>query len=125
MVPPTQENYKNIGWFEDIGSFINLNDLIVVPNEHAYFDLLPIESLLLNVPVAVTPVGGNIFLLENFEGCGVYEFPANFELNDISNSLESLVVNTELIARVFSKETFVKSQHAFYDTVFYPEYNIN
>jgi len=115
---PINLNYKDLGWYEDVGSLINLCDLIVVPNLHAYFDLLPIEALLLNTPVVITPAGGSAFLIECFEDKGVYGFFGDFDLSQTLKLMETLILDKKLVERVFSKEAFINSQLSLFDRVF-------
>lgn len=59
LVPITSPNYQNFGWRSDVDVLITACDVVVTPNKHTYFDLLPLEALSLSRPVLASRVGGN------------------------------------------------------------------
>lgn len=82
-------NVRNLGWRKDIADIISAMDLILVPNRVTYFDLLPIESLMLGTPVAITGVGGNRWLLEEVKDNCIQELV--IDDNDGSNNLLRII----------------------------------
>jgi glycosyltransferase involved in cell wall biosynthesis len=56
------ENYINYGWRSDVELLISACDFVVLPNKYTYFDLLPLESMSIGVPVIASNIGGNIHL---------------------------------------------------------------
>ena len=52
-------NYKNFGWRSDVDVLMSACDVVVTPNKHTYFDLLPLEALSLSRPVFASRTGGN------------------------------------------------------------------
>lgn len=53
------KNYIDLGWRTDAADIINASDIIVVPNNVAYFDLIILECLSLGKRVVTTYVGGS------------------------------------------------------------------
>ncbi|MCH2696936.1 MULTISPECIES: glycosyltransferase [Citrobacter] len=87
--PITKEertNYKNYGWRTDINELIYACDIVVIPNRHTYFDLLPLECLSLSRPVAVSFIGGNKKLCDLTQAA----IPFNLEKGELSNLLKKL-----------------------------------
>ena len=52
-------NYINFGWRADVDVLMSACDVVVTPNKHTYFDLLPLEALSLSRPVFASRTGGN------------------------------------------------------------------
>lgn len=50
----------DLGWQAEPARFIAAADVVVVPSQVSYYDLLPLEACSLGVPVVATPIGGNI-----------------------------------------------------------------
>jgi len=59
LAPIDLPNYVNFGWRSDVDVLISACDVVVTPNKHTYFDLLPLEALSLSKPVFASRVGGN------------------------------------------------------------------
>lgn len=95
------ENINNLGWRKDIADIILAMDLIIIPNRVTYFDLLPIESLMLGTPVAITGVGGNRWLLDEAKDSCIQELIINDD--DGFNNLSRIIKN--LPGRVQFKDT--------------------
>ncbi|RZQ32704.1 glycosyltransferase, partial [Vibrio vulnificus] len=111
ITPISSHNYTDLGWRSDIGDIINYCDILVVPNRVTYFDLLPIESLLLGTPVCVTNVGGNKFLLDKLNGCGVYEYDV-CDLSSFTGLLKMATESTiekEMILSIFDTQVFLEN----------------
>jgi len=53
-------NVVDLGWRDDIYTYLKAADLIAVPNRVAYYDLLPLECAYLGKPMVMTQVGGNV-----------------------------------------------------------------
>lgn len=109
--PIASPNYTDLGWRTDIGNIIDYCDILVVPNRVTYFDLLPIESLLLGTPVCLTNVGGNKFFIEKLSGKGVYQYNAE-NLDDFDRVLDSIkekVIDERTIMSVFDSSIFLDS----------------
>lgn len=51
--------YKDFGWRSDVHVLMSACDVVVTPNKHTYFDLLPLEALSLSRPVFASRIGGN------------------------------------------------------------------
>jgi glycosyltransferase involved in cell wall biosynthesis len=83
------ENVINLGWRKDIADIISAMDLIIIPNRVTYFDLLPIESLMLGTPVAITGVGGNRWLLDEAKDSCIQELIIND--NDGSSNFSQII----------------------------------
>lgn len=79
----------DLGWRKDIADVIVAMDLLVVPNRATFFDLLPIESLILGTPVAVSAVGGNKWLLGEVKDNCIQEIL--FETADGKDNLSQIV----------------------------------
>jgi glycosyltransferase involved in cell wall biosynthesis len=111
IVGENGNNFYNFGWCSDIGSLISVCDLVVVPNRVAYFDLLPIEALLLGINVAVTNVGGSKFLIENLKGSGVLELNAkNYNIREMLIEAELNKVDMAKVYHYFNEQFFL-NQH--------------
>ncbi len=110
------DNVNNLGWRSDIGDIIKALDLVLIPNRLTYFDLLPIECLMLGTPVAVTPTGGNRWLLEHSEESGIFELQLqeNGAQNNMTGLLELLPHRVDFenhpLAFPFSEDYFLR-QH--------------
>jgi glycosyltransferase involved in cell wall biosynthesis len=79
----------DLGWRKDIVDIILAMDLIIIPNRVTYFDLLPIESLMLGTPVAVTAVGGNKWLLNEINDNRVLEL--KLDDMDVDDNLNQII----------------------------------
>lgn len=115
ILSDNRNNYFDFGWTSDIGSLISLCDLILVPNRVAYFDLLPIESLLLGVSVAITDVGGSKYLLKELNLKGVYKL--NLDQNNLDDIVNNAIingVNSKFISDIFSEKAFYNSHVDFF-----------
>lgn len=119
LLSPTLTNYTNFGWRTDIHTLIVASDIVVVPNKHTYFDLLPLEALSLSRIVCASAVGGNkklgqlspaVFLFDRTPGslnqllkCQLAQSPEeNARLNEIAKT--SYEEN-------FSLQAFVRSHN--------------
>jgi glycosyltransferase involved in cell wall biosynthesis len=105
----------DLGWRKDIADIITAMDLIIIPNRVTYFDLLPIESLMLGTPVAVTSAGGNKWLLDQVEDNSVLEL----KLNEVcsSDNLDAIIdimpsrvqFKSSRLAEHFNNKNFIDS----------------
>jgi len=94
-IQEAESNVFNLGWRKDIAEIISAMDLIIVPNTVTYFDLLPIESLMLGTPVAVSAVGGNKWLLKEVNDNSVQELKLYAEGDNLKCIIGSLVRRVE------------------------------
>jgi glycosyltransferase involved in cell wall biosynthesis len=94
-IQEAESNVFNLGWRKDIAEIISAMDLIIVPNAVTYFDLLPIESLMLGTPVAVSAVGGNKWLLNEVHDNSVQELKLYTEGDNLKYIIDSLKQRVE------------------------------
>lgn len=116
-------NLQNLGWRKDIADVILAMDLVVIPNRVAYFDLLPIECLMLGTPVAVTAVGGNKWLLSKSYDSSIQEIKFNDKdqvtnFDSLIDSIPSRVDFDKLpLAAFFNDNAFIKSHEEIVERV--------
>ncbi len=110
-----EADVTDLGWRKDIADIITAMDLIIIPNRVTYFDLLPIESLMLGTPVAVTSVGGNKWLLDEVKDNSVLEIKLNDAIT--SDNLDAIIgilpprvqFKCSRLAEHFNNEKFIDS----------------
>ncbi|EBQ5309215.1 glycosyltransferase family 4 protein, partial [Salmonella enterica] len=118
IIKKEAHNYKNFGWRSDINNLITACDIIVIPNRHTYFDLLPLECFSLSRPVAVSLIGGNKKL------CSLTQAAIPFKLN--CGELNNLVNNLSNNKTDYKKlESLAKKSYdeLFSDKVFVTNHN--
>lgn len=97
---------RNLGWRKDIAEILAASDLVIVPNNHSYFDLVILESLSVGTPVLTTNIGGHRFYSSRDYGVKTFDIH-NF--NDALEQVQSILGNLEkekLLAKRAYEEVF-------------------
>ena len=75
--PLTRLNHKRwieLGWTDDVKSYIAASDVFILPNRETYFDLVMIEVLSLGKIIVASRTGGNKYFEKNHcEGVFLYD----------------------------------------------------
>lgn len=104
---------RNLGWRKDIAEILAASDLVIVPNNHSYFDLVILEALSVGTPVVTTNIGGHRFYSTKDYGVKTFNIhKTNDALIQIQNILKNLE-REKMAARrsydeIFNIKSFVK-----------------
>ncbi|HFQ5257520.1 TPA: glycosyltransferase [Vibrio vulnificus] len=95
------DNYMDLGWRTDAPDIINASDIVIVPNNVAYFDLIILECMSIGKRVITTYVGGSKQLVK-----GSVEY-LYFDCEDtLSEQFDALISKGVKLDRNFIEEIF-------------------
>jgi glycosyltransferase involved in cell wall biosynthesis len=123
ILTPTFEKWKEIGYTSEVGSYINMADIFVLPNKETYFDLVLLEALSLGKIIVASRTGGNKFFSKS-EGVFLFDTPEEATMiilkikkmsKEERNRLEKS--NMDLYNSQFTSEKFSKRYQRFYHDV--------
>lgn len=117
---PNQSNFLDIGWSDDPDSFVNMADILIVPNRNTYFDLIIVQALSINKTIITTNTGGNNW----FEDKNInLFFVAIDNINAFIEKLNDKAIydkntkNIDLYNKYLNNDIFAKNYHDLYDCI--------